>query len=187
MPVPLNRFYIATGTTEYSSDFPPLPSAARDLDQITGVFEELGYKSALPELPRNPSRDGLINALENWFKSSDRKPDDEAVFYYSGHGETDDRHYLALKNGHCASEDIFRAIAQKPIAHRILIILDTCYSGQATVDVGKILAPFEQRLEQAGCYVTTVTSSRSRQEAATSAFTPALVKALRNEDGQWGG
>ena len=187
MLVSANRFYIATGTTEYPSDFPPLPSVAGDLKQITGALEQLGYKNAVPELPMNPSRDGLVSALENWFKSSERKPDDEAVFYYSGHGDTDDRHYLALKNGQCASEDIFRAIALKPIARRVLIILDTCYSGQATVDVGRILGPFEQRLEQASCYITTVTSSRSRQEAATSAFTPALVKALRNEDGQWGG
>ncbi|MGC2660674.1 MAG: caspase family protein [Bryobacteraceae bacterium] len=184
MAPPLNRFYIATGTSLYP-DGNASAITKRDLRSISSVLEKLGYKNALPPLSMNPTRDGIINALERWLASDEKK--DEVIFYYSGHGESIyGRHYLPLCEGRCATEDIFRAFAETP-AQRTLLIFDTCYSGRVTVDIGRILDSYEDHLERRGSFITTVASSRSLQVAAESSFTPALVEALENPDGQWGG
>src|SRR5277367_3827696 len=122
MPSTPRRFYVATGTSRYPEGYPSLPVES-DLLLIAAVFKKLGYQNALPELSLNPSRDGMINAIENWLRQKEAKG--EVIFYYSGHGETQDRHYLALAEGECATEDIFRVFAKYPVP-RALLIFDTC-------------------------------------------------------------
>jgi hypothetical protein len=45
-----------------------------------------------------PTPDFFKRRLSSWFVSSDRHPEDQIVFYFSGHGEVGkyERHYLIL-------------------------------------------------------------------------------------------
>jgi Caspase domain len=151
----MGRYYIATGTAKYAakSAVSQLPGVEGDLRELLKSLDALGYKNALPDLYTNPTFDQLLD-IGSWFQSSDRLPKDEVIFYYSGHGSVDDRHYILLASGQkFPTEDIFRAIAEKPIARNVLIVLDTCQSGTLGVDIGRIFTPYEERLEQAQAYI----------------------------------
>jgi hypothetical protein len=185
----MGRYYIATGTAEYAAklNVSQLPGVEADLYELRKSLDALGYENALPGLAINPSSEQL-SALNDWFQLSVRLREDEVILYYAGHGSVDDRHYLLLASGkEFPAEDLFRAIAAKPTARSILIVLDTCQSGAVGIDIGRIFAPFEERLEQAQAHITILTSSRSRQEAKESTFTPAFAQALRNDNLSLGG
>jgi hypothetical protein len=68
-----------------------------------------------------------------------------------------------------------------------LLVLDTCEYGSASLDLGEKWKSFGARFGKAQAHLTLVTSCRSRGEAFTGIFTPALAKALRNEEGRYGG
>src|SRR3989442_14511523 len=102
-----------------------------------------------PISPQNPTFDQL-RGLEARFLSA--SPDDEIIFYYSGHGYLDDRHYLQLSSddqGLYPTEDIFRAAARSPKARSILLVFDVCHAGEVSLDIGRIFAGVENRLERA--------------------------------------
>ena len=193
-----SRYYLATGTSDYNvPDFENLPAIIEEIAQVKAALHELGYIPAIENLPLHPNREQLSTALERVFSDQSRKPDDEIILYYCGHGWSDERHNLVLQDGHrYPTEDLFRIIARAPVARSVLIVLDTCHSGQMTLDIGKILASFEARLENAECCIrlenaecciTVVASSRSLQPAKAGAFTPAFAKVIRNDDRRLGG
>jgi hypothetical protein len=103
-------FYIVMGTSKYPklAAVDQLPEVEQDLEEIERSFRLLGYTNALPALALNPRREQL-DLLEQWFCSNDRRPEDEVILYYAGHGETDDRHYLTLFDSRYPTEDLFRA------------------------------------------------------------------------------
>ena len=177
-------YYIATGTAVYTNA-DNLPTVESDLAAIASALEHLGYTRAEATPPLNPSRDDL-ERLDSWFEQ--REPSDDVVLYYVGHGVTDDRHCLLLGNGRkFPTIDLVRTFAERPRARRILMTLDTCESGGAALDLGKQWEPFEEQFRLARAHLTFITSSRSRQEAQSGAFTPALARALRNDEGRFGG
>jgi WD40 repeat protein len=187
----MGRFYIATGTSDYRGqpEGMQLLGVRDDLRELCKVLEYLGYENGLPSLPLNPTHEQL-RLLGTWFRSHDRQAGDEVMFYYAGHGFIGaDRHYLLLsaEDDKFPTEDIFRAIAEVPKARQVLVVLDTCYSGTLSLDIGEIFRPFEQRLESARAHITMLMSSRSLGEAQKSTFTPAFARALRNEDLRVGG
>ena len=188
-PMLQSRYYLATGTSDYNvPDFENLPAIIEEIAQVKAALHELGYIPAIENLPLHPNREQLSTALERVFSDQSRKPDDEIILYYCGHGWSDERHNLVLQDGHrYPTEDLFRIIARAPVARSVLIVLDTCHSGQMTLDIGKILASFEARLENAECCITVVASSRSLQPAKAGAFTPAFAKVIRNDDRRLGG
>lgn len=174
----MGRYYIATGTANYEDSTRDLPTVETDLKDITEALEAVGFTKADVNPPLNPTAEDL-EALQRWFEQ--REPEDDVVLYYVGHGKSDDQHYLVLQTKEFASMDLVRTFARKPIARRILLVLDTCESGSAALDVAEKLRSFEDRFHRAGAYLTLVTSSRSYGEAQAGAFTPAFAKAIRNE------
>jgi uncharacterized caspase-like protein len=86
-------------------------------------------------------RDGIIN----FFTDSTIKPTDTLLFYYSGHGVPDVDgdvyfatseidHYLPYKRGFSFNE--LAKMIQRTISTRVVVILDCCYSGSATLSKG---------------------------------------------------
>src|ERR1035438_1657883 len=96
MPMPLAGHYIiAAGVT---TD-PSLPKVQDDLRLVLQYFvRELGDVRALPELIGEPTVEQFRTSLSNWFASDERRPEDQIVLYFSGHGELSKnlRHYLLL-------------------------------------------------------------------------------------------
>jgi WD40 repeat protein len=174
----VGRYYIATGTATYKDSALDLPTVVTDLKDITDALEAVGFTKADVSPPLNPTAEDL-EALQGWFEQ--REPEDDVVLYYVGHGKSDDQHYLVLQTKEFASMDLVRTFARKPMARRILLVLDTCESGSAALDVAEKLRSFEDRFHRAGAYLSLVTSSRTYGEAQAGAFTPAFAKAIRNE------
>jgi WD40 repeat protein len=174
----VGRYYIATGTAKYEDSALDLPTVVTDLKDITEALEAVGFTKADVNPPLNPTTEDL-RAFEQWFEQ--REPGDDVVLYYVGHGKSDDQHYLVLQRDEFASLDLVRTFARNPVARRILLVLDTCESGSASLDLAEKWRSFEDRFTKAGAHLTLVTSSRSNGVAQTGAFTPAFAKALRNE------
>jgi WD40 repeat protein len=174
----VGRFYIATGTSRYQDPALNLPTVETDLTAISAALESVGMMRAEANPALNPAGEEL-RALKSWFEQ--RQPIDDIVLYYVGHGKNDDQHYLVLQNEELASLELVRTFARNPIARRILFVLDTCESGNASLDLSQHWKDFEDRFESAGAHLTLVTSCRSNKEAKAGAFTPAFASALRHE------
>src|SRR5205807_2605157 len=110
-----------------------------------------GYTRVLPELAESPSKQRLQQNLVRWLTDEDRRPSDQLVFYYTGHGETLDRHYLIPADGRyqrdtqrlitssaVAVETLLHPLfVDSPVQHA-LVILDTCYSGRGIGDLSRL-------------------------------------------------
>lgn len=185
------RFLIACGTQHYR-EAPPLPSVPSDLDKVVGFFtEDLAYEPQLTELRHDPTAAMLRDGLQDWLNDPDRRESDVLVFYYTGHGEsTGPRHYLLTRDSRSgypttafSTDFITEVLGPQPSLRRVLLLVDTCYSGQAA------LAAQEAALRQAlwqgtptdrdeGVWV--VTASLPKEEATQYAFADAFVTAARD-------
>lgn len=144
------RFYVATGTGKYQDSELDLPTVETDLKNISAALEAVSFTKADPSPPLNPAGEDL-RALRDWFDK--RSPEDDVVLYYVGHGKSDDQHYLILQREDFASLDLVRTFARNPVARRILLVLDTCESGNASLDLAELWKSFEERFRETGVYL----------------------------------
>ncbi|WP_329484288.1 caspase family protein [Kribbella sp. NBC_01484] len=188
---PGRRFLIAAGTENYRLKEDRLESVPADLRTMVEFFTGQGYLEQLPELRHDPTSDALRALLGGWLNNDQRQASDTAVFYYSGHGDTDASfHYLLAANTVQGSYEatalpadfMVKALGGEPKVRRLLMILDTCYAGQGAfnaVEVGARMAA-TQRLDGRYEGVWVLTASRSREEADQAAFASAFVQAAQD-------
>ncbi|MER7569117.1 caspase family protein [Streptomyces sp. NPDC097941] len=135
------RFLIATAVSRYPNcaawDRPGLVEAR---DRIIELFTgKLGYRHQTA-LGLDPTRRQLTDHLRAFCTSPERREDDLVVVYLSGHGEIledDGEHVLLMADTDPAdvsytalpTADLVRVLRGTKI-RRLLLILDTCYSGQ---------------------------------------------------------
>ncbi len=136
------RFLIATAVARYSKcpdwDRPELVAAR---DRIIDIFtNELSYRHETA-LGLHPTRTQLTDQLRAFCKAPDRREDDLLAVYISGHGEVlDDGRDHVLFTSETDPYDVAyttlptvelaRAILRDTKLRRLLLVLDTCYSGQ---------------------------------------------------------
>src|SRR5436309_1941833 len=88
----------------------------------------------------------LRDEIINFFTDSSIKPTDTLLFYYSGHGVPDVDgnvyfatseidHYFPYKRGFSFNE--LAKMVQRTISTRVVVILDCCYSGSASLSKGQ--------------------------------------------------
>ena len=139
------RFLIAAGTAQYKflPDNAQLPSVRDDLRLIVELFtEKLGYKHVLPNLGENPTTRELNLDLSSWLRQPDRDASDVIVVYYSGHGGVEGGIHYLLTNDSQETNLIGTALPTANLGRmlygtnvqQLLVLLDTCYSGQGAVD-----------------------------------------------------
>ena len=185
------RFVIASGTENYAREQDRLESVPADLATMIEFFTGQGYLEQLPDLRHDPTSDALRTLLANWLNDQQRQDSDVAVVYYSGHGDTDAGfHYLLTADtledhyeGTALPADFFvRALGGRPKVRRLLLILDTCYSGQGAFNAAEVAARMAATQNLSGPYegVWVVAASRSREEAEQSAFAAAFVRAAQD-------
>ncbi|MFF2502384.1 caspase family protein, partial [Streptomyces sp. NPDC058067] len=187
------RFLIATAIAHYSkSPEWNRPSLVEARDQIIKLFTgELGYQHET-DLGLNPTKAQLADQLRAFSKSPDRREDDLLTVYISGHGEVldgdehvlltadtdpDDVDYTALPTA-----DLARAILRGTSVRRLLLVLDTCYSGQGGNDTAatalkRISAEWGQA---AGSGLVIVSSAQPHQQAQAGLFPRLLSDAVGN-------
>ncbi|MFE1841627.1 caspase family protein, partial [Streptomyces sviceus] len=187
------RFLIATAVARYPKcpewDRPGLVEAR---DQIIELFTGmLGYHHETA-LGLDPTKTQLTDHLRAFCTSPDRREDDLVVVYLSSHGEVledgnehvllmsdadpDDVTYSALPTA-----DLVRVLRGTRI-RRLLLILDTCYSGQggnelAAAAIERLGAQWGQSQSRSGLVI--VSSAQPHQRAQAGVFPDLLVKAVR--------
>ncbi|MFF1915681.1 caspase family protein [Streptomyces sp. NPDC058239] len=193
-PPPPRRYLIATAVTAYPKapahlewDRPGLADARR---RVIDLFTtHLGYEH-VSDLGLNPTEAQLLTELRNFSKSPDRRPDDLLAVYIAGHGEVLDDGEHVLLTSDTDPDDIDDALPTLTLARkilrgtrvrRLLLMLDTCFSGQGGNELLSAMARLKGRWngdEEAGLAV--LTSAQPGELAETGAFPELLGEAVRS-------
>ncbi|MEH1841697.1 MAG: caspase family protein [Nostoc sp.] len=131
------------GVSEYEPGLTPLPASVKDMQAIAKVLQHLemgGFAEADIQKLENPDPQKMQEAIETLF--SDRRKDDLAIVYFSGHGIKDEsgKLYLATRLTRKNSQgqlikstavpaSFIHNIMSESRSKRQVIILDCCFSG----------------------------------------------------------
>jgi uncharacterized caspase-like protein len=137
----VGKFALLIGVSEFEEeDLPALPSALKDIQAMQAILQnpELGSFSNV-EILKNSTRQEMEEAIETLF--ANRKKDDLLLFYFSGHGITDEKGKLYLvtrqtkkdrgklrKSTAVAATVLHENMSSSSSKHQVLI-LDSCFSG----------------------------------------------------------
>ncbi|MFF2363771.1 caspase family protein [Streptomyces sp. NPDC058122] len=186
------RFLIATAVSRYPKcpewDRPGLVSAR---EQVIELFTgQLGYRHE-SALGLDPTVQQLREHLRAFCTSVERREDDLVVVYLSGHGEVledGSEHVLLMSDTDPAdipftslpTADLVRAIRGTRV-RRLLLILDTCYSGQggnelAAAALERLGSQWAQSPTAAGLVI--VSSAQPHQQAKAGLFPGLLSQAV---------
>jgi WD40 repeat protein len=182
---------------------PDAPQIETSVKLVAGCLATLGYRQDLPELTnlqpgvkdQDPQIDPavarayLTNKLSLWAKTISRQ--DIAILYFAGHGgKIGDRHYLSLPNTDwdrptataLPSEDLFRVLAESKELKNLLVILDTCNSGQAGLDTQSIVNDLiDNRPDRVFWLLATTRPKAYAQDGEFAVSFDQLVRADRGE------
>ncbi|MES4891781.1 caspase family protein [Streptomyces sp. NPDC096012] len=176
------------------------PELADDQQRMVDLFtEDFGYRH-VPVLGLSPTADQLRDALRDFSMSPDRRPDDYVALYVAGHGDfledRESRKEHVLLTADADPRDLrHRAVKTAHLAEwllagtmirRLLLILDTCYSGggggdaarEALWSLSDVGGGATADIEGTG--VVLVTATRPNQMAQPGAFTTAFARAARH-------
>ncbi|MER5387270.1 caspase family protein [Streptomyces sp. NPDC002688] len=185
------RFLIAAAVSRYPKcpDW-DRPGLVRAREQVIDLFtQQLGYRHE-SALGLDPTMQQLREHLWAFCTSAERREDDLVVVYLSGHGEVLEdggEHVLLLSDTDPAdvaftslpTADLVRVIRGSRI-RRLLLILDTCYSGQGG---NELAAKALERLgtqwqSTTGAGLVIVSSAQPHQQAKTGLFPDLLSQAV---------
>ncbi len=187
------RYLIATAIANY----PNQPSWSRPLlgearDEIVRLFTQaLGYEH-ISDLGLNPTRAQLTTLLRDFCRHKDRRDDDLVAVYIGGHGEVlDATHEHVLLTTDTTPDDIEDALPTAELARkmllgtrvrRVLLMLDTCYSGQggSELTAAAITKMTSSWGDDDGSGLAVITSAQPSEQAETGAFPRLLRDAVRS-------
>ncbi|MBE9008532.1 GUN4 domain-containing protein [Fortiea sp. LEGE XX443] len=186
------KIALLIGVSEYGEGIPPLSSALNDVEAMQRVLQNpnLGSFEQVERL-LNPDAIAMRKAIHKLFREVAK--DDLVLFFFSGHGITNDQNHLYLATRNTAKDD-FEATAvdanfiqgqsNNCYAKRQVLILDACYSGAyaqgwRTKSVG---VDIKKQLGAEGRVVLTSSSATQtsfEQEGATlSLYTQYLIEGI---------
>ncbi|VVJ22607.1 WD-40 repeat protein [Amycolatopsis camponoti] len=187
------RYLIATAIANYPNQPSwnrPRLGAARD--EIVWLFtQDLGYKH-ISDLGLNPTRGQLTTLLRDFCRHKDRREDDLLAVYIGGHGEVlDATHEHVLLTTDTTPDDIEDALPTAELARkmllgtkvrRVLLMLDTCYSGQggSELTAAAITKMTRNWGDDDGAGLAVITSAQPSEQAGTGAFSLLLRDAVRS-------
>ncbi|MFE6621307.1 caspase family protein [Streptomyces sp. NPDC057740] len=183
------RFLIATAVSHYPHapqwDRPGLVEARRRMVELfTGT---LGYEH-VSDLGANPTQQQLLRELREFARSPERRPDDVVAVYITAHGEllrTEDEYVLLTSDTH--PEDLHDALqpgllVRKILAgtkvRRLLLMLDTCYSGEGGNELLAAMAKLKSGWREQDAGLAVITSTQPYELARTGAFPELLSEAV---------
>lgn len=182
------RFLIATAVSHYPHspewDRPGLVEARRKMVELfTG---KLGYEH-VSDLGANPTQHQLLRELREFCRAEDRRPDDIVAVYIAGHGERLDNEEYVLLTSDTNPDDLYDALqpgqlARKILAgtkvRRLLLMLDTCYSGQGGNEVLASMAKLKSNWREKDAGLAVITSAQPNELAQTGTFPELLAEAV---------
>ncbi|MEU0894925.1 caspase family protein [Streptomyces massasporeus] len=185
------RYLIATAISHYPNapaelewDRPGLVEARRRIVEL--FTEELGY-THVSDLGLNPTKIQLARELREFCRSPERRADDVVAVYIAGHGEVLDNGDYVLLTADTEPDDLYDALLPSTLARkilagtkvrRLLLMLDTCFSGQGGNELLSSMARLKNdwREDEAGLAV--ITSAQPKELAQTGAFPELLTEAV---------
>ncbi|MYV41900.1 hypothetical protein GT030_24290, partial [Streptomyces sp. SID1328] len=186
------RYLIAASVARYPKcadwDRPGLVEAR---EQIVELFtRKLGYRHHTA-LGVDPTVQQLREQLRAFCTSKERREDDLVVVYLSGHGEVDEsggEHVLLMSDTDPAdvsftalpTAELVRVFSGTKV-RRLMLILDTCYSGQggnelAAAALERLSTTWTQGSSAPGLVI--VSSAQPHQQAKAGLFPELLGKAV---------
>ena len=200
-----NRFLLTCAMTRYDHCAEwDREELREDVARMAGLFcgdflPEAGRYAHADVLGESPTSVQLKDRLRGFFLSTDRRPDDYVVIYLTGHGEIlDDGDFVVLTRDTRPSDLLNRTVPAGEIVkmtlagtrvRRLLLLLDTCYSGRGGEDMTRealrrIDDPGRRADDQGetaeGGGVVVVAATRPYQQALPGAFTSCLDRAARS-------
>ena len=185
------RFLIATAISHYPNAPAELewdrPGLVEARHRIVELFtEELGY-THVSDLGLNPTKNQLARELREFCRSPERRADDVIAVYIAGHGEVLGNGDYVLLTADTEPDDLYDALLPSTLARkilagtkvrRLLLMLDTCFSGQGGNELLSAMARLKNdwREDEAGLAV--ITSAQPRELAQTGAFPELLTEAV---------
>jgi len=153
------RYVVAVGAGAYTDEaLPELSGVPTDISTVLnalGGLRHRAYESAVfpdglvdPVLPSD-----VLGPLGDWLADDPAgRGEDTVIVYYSGHGVTADRLYLAVKDSRplnpagnaIAVDDLIRCFYQGG-GTRLLLIVDTCYAALGGIDAMRTTASEDSR------------------------------------------
>ncbi|MEU3645237.1 caspase family protein [Lentzea sp. NPDC034063] len=185
------RYLIATAVAHHRHapqwDRPGLQQARQEMvDLFTG---SMGY-THVSDLGMDPTRDQLTAGLRAFCRSPQRRPNDLLVVYIACHGEIlDGSGDHVLLTCDTDPDDIADALPTADLARkmlldtsvrRVLLMLDTCYSGQGGQELAAAALTGMTRhwQDEIGCALVVITSAQPTEQAHTGAFPRLLRQAV---------
>jgi hypothetical protein len=183
--------FVGVGITEYDEarGLKRLPKAVEDVESIAAILGAAPFDLAV-STSLDDRRDVLITKLNQALpKNGLAGRETTVVVLWAGHGkhhEATDSLQLFLR-GNSADDPIDEAFAADQLAARIarsgasqiLVLLDTCRSGSAGLDVARVMDNLHKKLVAAGQrWVGIVASSQDYQNAIDGAFAAKLRELL---------
>ena len=185
-----NRFLLTAAMTRYPRD-PELdrPELAGDAERIAGVFtREFGY-THIRSPGDNPTQAQLRDGLRDFCKAPERGPDDLVAVYLACHGailEPDD--FILLPSDIDPGDLVRLGVTPQVLidwllrdtkVRRLLLMLDTCYSGQGGQDAARAAVRWVNQPGAAGRPgVVLVTATHPWQAAQPGVFSRAFERAV---------
>lgn len=188
------------GISDYTS-LQKLDFCKNDAREVYKVLTKQRYN--IPDKNRlvgEAKGEKLKDAIYDFFGNRNIHPDDTLVFYYSGHGVLDGYGDTYLASSDISSDepgrrgfsfDELTKLVQRSISTRIVVILDSCYSGSAKLSKGgeedakvgrTVIDEKSRKLHGHGKYI--LSASQAMQDAFSlktqehSLFTYYLLKGL---------
>jgi tetratricopeptide (TPR) repeat protein len=194
---------LLVGVSEYQSGFQVLPAATKDVEAVREVLQNPsigGFESTeITTLP-NPDPQQMRETLVSLFR--DRQKSDVLLFYFSGHGVTDDRGTFYLTCAQTKPElleataipaDFVHQLMENSRSKQQIIVLDCCFSGAFARGMGVKGTAVNLAAQLGGQGRAVLTSSSAteysfeQKEADLSVYTRYWVEGLQtgaaDEDG----
>ena len=136
-------YALVIGNSNYDN-WPDLPNARKDAEEVVGMLRELGFEVTLKT---NLNSDEMLDALNNFTYQKGTKNDRALIFYYAGHGETEtlannkklgyiiptDTPLIERNKGEFTKKAIsmteIEDYALRIQAKHVLMLFDSCFSG----------------------------------------------------------
>jgi WD40 repeat protein len=165
-----------------------LQLAAEEASKLAAELASHGYELGRQDLLNGGEKQDIEKTLDEWFA---HVADGSCViFFWTGHGHSDGgKHYLVCRNSPKGGISPFNALdtgAIGPVianckAEKILVVLDTCYSGlgagEMVDSLGKVLATRTQVVGQQRAFAI-IASAHPLEEAKEGILSSALRTAL---------
>jgi hypothetical protein len=144
---PGNNFALVIGIDDYAAPLPKLETAVNDAKSIAGLLSSKYGFQVTTLLNQGATRDKILDAIAHYRKSL--AENDSFLIYYAGHGSydrtTDKGYWLPvdadpdplITSRDISADDLVTEVRGLPARH-VIIISDSCFSGDLSRDAGDL-------------------------------------------------